>query len=222
MRATTVGQLDPFSVAQAMEAKVRSLESDALASVLIAARGRLTPYYRGELVGVLRGESAGDDAGLDSKSFATAIAAETGAQALPSAVVTFLRSNLRVIDVIGGSFAAGIIRDAEDLEKPQSHAPLAVEDETEPHRVGHASQLAVLALAIVLTGALLSTAFHYAEGAFGRPAAVQSPVVRPVGVTAAAPRARKHVPFAQKISFSAKSAPFRQVIFSSSRKRRRL
>lgn len=239
-RATSVGQVDPFAIAAAMESKVRSMDLRALVSTLLGARVRLAAFYRGEIVRLALGSTQEDPAGLDADAFAGALRAMADREALAAALVTFLRGNMRVIDIIGGSFAQTILRDAEDGRgAPAVATTLAVEDEGSISTWGSGFRVAALCAAILVTGALVSIGTRYATSSVGvRQNVAASTAIRTTHQRAVAPRVRhvphasfvakavahpiSRAPFTQRIGFSAKPAPFRQMIFSTRGKRGRL
>ena len=119
-----LARTDPFDLAQAIEAHVRSLSPARLRGVIREARPRMNAYYLSELDRILKEPEA----------------------SRPAALVAFLKSNLRAIPLFPPAFAAAI------LDRVPSQGAVAMGEET-PSRAMRAAVLAGAALALVVAGA---------------------------------------------------------------------
>jgi hypothetical protein len=105
-----LARFDPFEVAQAIERYVYNLDGAHVRTVLIEARERLGAYYRAELLRLLHEQERGVHRQEGTpEAFASAIGATRSTEALQSALVRFLKSNLRAIALFGPAFSAGVV-----------------------------------------------------------------------------------------------------------------
>jgi hypothetical protein len=109
-RDHVLSNFDPHDVACAMEIYVRELDTRAVARTLAKASHRLPAYYRTVIAERL--PAAGNDvpAKLDAASFERIVAESRNDDELRDALIECLRTNLRAIPLIGGSFAENIVR----------------------------------------------------------------------------------------------------------------
>ncbi|MGZ3499565.1 MAG: hypothetical protein ACXWNK_13100 [Vulcanimicrobiaceae bacterium] len=219
--AISVGQLDPLAVARAAESCIHTMDARRIVATLVNARYRLSAFYRAEIVRLLRDDDeAMHGSALSAQAFADILRDSNDADILGDALIRFLRAgNLRVVDVIGGGFAAAIIRTAENDLREDDDSVLAVEQEGEEAprgSWGRAFALVAFCTAIVLAGGALAAGIHYA-GMLQTIRSSQRPAVKAVVSTA-----KRSAPFLRYVKFSARNAPFRQVILSAHPERRRL
>lgn len=134
---------DPFSLAESIDAYVHTLDAGRLRTLLVDARDRLGPYYRGEIAGILDG---GSFAGLDSTHYTEIVTRYHSAESLQRTLVAFLKSNLRAIMIFGAPFAAAVVG------RLQSRGAVAIGEER-PRLFARGAIVAVSALALIAGGA---------------------------------------------------------------------
>jgi hypothetical protein len=162
-----LARTDPFDLSQAVERHVRTLSGERIRALLRAAGPRLGDYYRDEFARL-----------AGSRDFEAALAARRSDNALQSAFVKFLKSNLRTIPIFGSSFGMAVLEHA-----PLDRAVAIGEERSNPF-----ARLAVAggaALALVVAGA---AGEHVIAGARVAAQSPQPVIIEPPA-TIATPRA---------------------------------
>ncbi len=122
--SSVLANFDPYDVACAVETYLRELDTRSIARVVARASQRLPTYYRTMIAQELPdGGAAGTR--VDAQSFERLVERSRDDGALRDALIGCLKSNLRVIPLIGGSFADNIVRIVrnEELPPPPSERP---------------------------------------------------------------------------------------------------
>lgn len=141
-RDEILARTDPFDLAQAIDRYVSLLSAGRIRSLLIGARERLGPYYRGEFLRLLLGRS-GD---ADSLQFAKALREPHSDEELRAAFARLLKTNLRAIPVFGPAFCDGV------LEYVPTDRAVAIGEERRGG-AGKAAAIMGAAAVLVLAGA---------------------------------------------------------------------
>jgi hypothetical protein len=129
-----LARTDPFDLAQAVERYVSSLSGTQVRTLLRATGPRLGSYYRDELARL-----------AGARDFSTALEQSSDAH-LHTALVQFLKSNLRAIPFFGTAFGLAVLK----------HAPVdraVAIGEEHPNRGLRIAIIAGAALALVAAGA---------------------------------------------------------------------
>ncbi len=119
--STVLANFDPYDVACAVETYLRELDTRSIARVVARASQRLPSYYRTMIAEQLP-EGAAAGTRLDAQSFERLIERSRDDGALRDALIGCLKSNLRVIPLIGGPFADNIIRIVRNEELPRQQS----------------------------------------------------------------------------------------------------
>ena len=164
-----LARTDPFDLAQAVEQYVSSLSGTQVRAVLRAAAPRLGAYYRDELARL-----------AGAQDFAIALKQSSDAQ-LQSALVHFLKSNLRAIPFFGRAFGLAV------LEYAPVDRAVAIGEER-PNRGLRFAIAAGVALALIAAGA---AGERVVAGA--RAAQTPAPMVFVPPIPVVTPRPLKHI-----------------------------